>query len=162
MALGTTYEARLNAASPAASTTLPLCQLSAGASNGLIIHRIEITNESSTTSGAMALEFVRSTATAPGTLTTTAFPTNAATGYEALNDRDANAAATFQTAGFSGALTGTQYTLHRAGANILNGYLYLPVPEERYQIPAGGFFWVRLPTAPAATYNVSIVFSELG
>jgi hypothetical protein len=151
------YKSSLKLASPAGSATLPVLQIAAAATKPLIVQRLEITNESSVTSAVGIAELVRSTATAPGTLSLAAGriikldPSFAAAGF-ALTDT-----------GFSGALTGTQETIGRWGFNILNGFLYLPTPEEQFEIAAGGFLWVRLvPTVPTATYDVDVVVTELG
>ena len=47
-----------------------------------------------------------------------------------------------------------------------NGWLYLPVPEERYQVKAGGQdnFGFYFPTAPdaATTFSATVVWGEIG
>ncbi len=52
----------------------------------------------------------------------------------------------------------------REFVNYLNGWLYLPVPEERLRIAPSGRVALYLPTAPGASVNISagIVFGEYG
>lgn len=158
MAAPGTLVARLNVASPTASATLPALQLTLNANRTYHLLRVEITQETSTTSGAGAIEVVTSSAVAPGTLATVGGV------LTALNYTD-TLQATLQTSGFSGALTGTQVVVFRKAYNILSGYLYLPIPEERLIIQGNGtntkFLWLRLPVAPAATYNVELVAQEM-
>lgn len=52
--------------------------------------------------------------------------------------------------------------LWRDTVNMLNGWLYLPVPEERFFVPPSGRLAIDFPTAPSAvTVNAGIVFHEL-
>jgi len=46
--------------------------------------------------------------------------------------------------------------------NVLNGYLYLPVPEERIVVPPGCALSLDLPVAPfnASSLNAGITWSE--
>lgn len=41
--------------------------------------------------------------------------------------------------------------LYREGFNLLNGFLYVPVPEERIVVPPSGIIVLRLNVAPAAS-----------
>ena len=54
----------------------------------------------------------------------------------------------------------------RPGFHWQNGSLYLPVPEERYQLVSGGqdHFGFYFPTAPqaATTFSAQIVWGEVG
>jgi hypothetical protein len=48
--------------------------------------------------------------------------------------------------------------------NILNGWLWVPTPEERITVPAGGFLALKLPAAPGSAMNINagMVFAEVG
>lgn len=48
--------------------------------------------------------------------------------------------------------------------NILTGWLWVPVPEERITIPAGVIVALKLPTAPGASTTVTagFTFAEIG
>lgn len=52
----------------------------------------------------------------------------------------------------------------REFVNYLNGFLYLPTPEERIRIAPSGRLALYLPTAPGASVNITagITFAELG
>lgn len=151
------FVARLPATSLSSSTTLPVLQLAAATGKPLEIVRLEISQEGSTTSANAAVEMIYSTATAPGTLT-------AGNSVVAKNNPSSGAQGfTLTGSGFSGSLTGTQNVLKRQGWNVLNGYLYLPVPEERFEVPGGGFLWIRLPVLPASTtVDLEIAVIERG
>lgn len=70
------------------------------------------------------------------------------------------ASATGITASAEGSVTATVWA---EGFNIVNGILYLPVPEARYLIAgsAAGFVAVKFPSAPAsADYTTGIEWLE--
>lgn len=50
------------------------------------------------------------------------------------------------------------------GFHFQNGWLYLPVPEERIRIAGGDIMGIRFPVAPDAAMNIAcgMVFGELG
>ena len=72
----------------------------------------------------------------------------------------------------AGATAGINYTaegtlgdiLLRNTVNYLNGFLYLPVPEERLIVGPSGRFGIELPTAPGAavTITAGIIWGEIG
>lgn len=52
--------------------------------------------------------------------------------------------------------------LYRDGFNVLNGWLYLPVPEERITVTPGGIVATRFPIAVTSeTWEGGIVWREL-
>jgi len=53
--------------------------------------------------------------------------------------------------------------LMRSFVNYLNGFLYLPIPEERIIIQPSGRLSLYLPTAPGAAVTISagVIFAEL-
>jgi len=123
-------------------------------SKQLEIIRVEVTQVSSTTSAQTQVQLLRKTAAA----TVTSFT-------PLLMDPSFAAA----TAVGGTAATGTNATaegtdgdiLFRSGFNILNGFLWLPVPEERIKVPVNGFFAVKMPDAvTSGTYNVNVIFGE--
>lgn len=139
------FRIRLPATSLSSSTTLPVLVAAAAAGKPLEVTAIRITNESSTTSGNAAIELINSTTNGPGT---------PATGNALVSKMSPSSGAAGLTpygSGFTGAPTGTQNILYREGFNILNGHFYIPVPEERFEIPGGNYLWVRLPILPAST-----------
>lgn len=48
--------------------------------------------------------------------------------------------------------------------NVLNGWIYVPMPEDRIWIPRAGILGLRLATAPSAatTISAALVFGEVG
>jgi hypothetical protein len=64
----------------------------------------------------------------------------------------------------SSADSGGTYTNHFAmSPNQLNGYIYLPVPEERIIVPPATVWVARFATAPSSTagWNVTLVYEEV-
>jgi hypothetical protein len=54
-------------------------------------------------------------------------------------------------------------SLIREGFNILNGWLWVPTPEERIVVPPSGRVVLKFPVAPAsATWSAGLVVAELG
>lgn len=127
--------------------------------------RIEVTQSASVTSAMARLFF--STRDTAGTLTTTAVtPVNVELGGAAsgLSGNTSVIGAVARIGINSSADSGGTYTNHFANSfNVLNGFLYLPVPEERINIPASTVWCVRFATAPASTtgWNVALVFEEI-
>lgn len=131
----------------------------------LKILRVEVTQSGSTTSAMTRLVF--STRDTAGTLTTTSVtPTNlvvtgAASG---LSGNTSVIGGSARIGINSSADSGGTYTNHWAAApNQLNGYLYLPVPEERIIIPADIVWAVRFATAPANTagWDILVTYEEV-
>lgn len=146
------YSARVTQASWTGAKTL--VQIKAGASNPLEIIRVSVTQKGSTTSEQIQVQLLRKTAAATVTSLTPllldpAFPAAGAAGGTAATGYNASAEGTDGD------------VLLQEGFNILNGFLYLPVPEERIKVPAGGFFGVKFPDAVTSnTYNCEIIFKE--
>jgi len=131
----------------------------------LKILRAEVTQSGSSTSAQVRLLF--STRDTGGTLTMTAVtPANTSLGGPAsgLTGNTAPAGAVARIGINSSADSGGTYTNHFANApNQLNGYLYLPVPEERIIIPPSTVWCVRFAAAPTNTagWNILLTYEEL-
>lgn len=133
---------------------------------GLIeILRLEITQSGSTTSAMIRGEkFTRDTA---GTLTMTAVtPSNMVQGGAAggLTGNTAPAGGAGRIGGNSSADSGGTYTQRRPFAfNNLNGYLWVPTPEERLIVPPATVWGVRLLATPGTTtgWNIALDYREL-
>lgn len=54
--------------------------------------------------------------------------------------------------------------LHREGFNILNGFFYKPVPDERIIVPPSGILGIGFAVAPAAAITISagMIIREIG
>ena len=134
----------------AAITTL--IEFTAPATKSVLVTRAWISQRSNTTSAQQAVQILRrSTAS-----------TNVGTAL--TNPLDAGDTA------FGGTARALATVLGTAGAvlvpdsfNWQNGWLWLPVPEERIIVPGGGFLSLHLPVAPAAlTISCGFDVIELG
>jgi hypothetical protein len=141
------------------STAITVLQLKAGANNGFEIVRAQAGQRGSTTSVQEAIALVRKSAAA--TVTAAAAGTN-------LFFRDPNQAAASLTlstsgTGFTATAEGTDTDqVWEEGFNVLNGWLYLPVPEERIYVPPGGIIGLKFLTAPASqTWKFLMAIREL-
>lgn len=140
------------------STAITFLQLKAGANNGFVIIRASLTQYGSTTSAQEEIEIVRKSVAA--TVSTAVAGTT-------LFFRDPNQAAASLTLGTSA--TGVTATgegtdgdvILREGFNVLNGWMYIPVPEERIYVPPGGIIGLKFPTSPASqTWKQEVVIME--
>lgn len=147
------YEAHmLNIAVTGAIT---LVQVKAGADTSLVILRAWMSQENIDTTDQLRVQFVIKSAAA----TVTTFT-------PLLHRRNTGAA---KAVGGTAA-TGTNATVEGTDTDILNpdvpnqlnGWLYMPVPEERIIIAGGDIIGLKLPAAPAASTNITagIVFGE--
>src|SRR5690242_10842975 len=149
---------RQTVAIPNAITTI--LQIKAGAAKPIEILRAWASQVSSTTSTQVQIGLVR--LSVAGTVTAAV-----AADVKVTNPSD----------GASGVQLGTSATGYLATAegtvsdmtypdnfNILNGWLYLPVPEERIIVPGAGLLALKFLAAPGGAWNWSagIVFRELG
>lgn len=146
--LGNVYSASNSAT---VSTAITVMQLQAASGNPIVILRAWVTQESSTTSAQTGIQLLRKTATITG---------SGATEVK-LNPTSPTATA---TALHTATVEGTDGDiLVEEGFNILNGWLYLPVPEERPVVDPSGFIALKFSAAPSsATYDYGFVWMELG
>jgi hypothetical protein len=144
------------------STAITVIQLKAGANNGMEILRASATQHGSTTSAQESICLVRKSAAATVTAAVDATDTTAT-----ITRRDPNQAAASATLGTtatgitaSGEGTDANIVL-REGFNVLNGWMHLPVPEERTYVPPAGIIALKFLTAPASqTWDFEVVFQE--
>lgn len=157
MPYGDTYTVRHSAS---VSTAITVVQIAAGTAVPLLFLSGSATQRGSTTSAQEEMSFVRKTAAA--TVTAAVVGTH-------VFKRSPNAPSPSLQLGT--ALTGVIATvegtdgdiLWREAFNVLNGYKYLPVPEERIIVAGGGIIGLKFFTAPAAqnwSFQTSIM--ELG
>ena len=135
----------------AVSSSITLLQIVASASAGLEIVRAWASQDSSTSSVQNHIAILRKT----GSATVTACVVTP------LSPADAAALA---TAGGSATGEGTDgLTLIQDSFNILNGWLYLPVPEERIYVPPGSTIALKFMATPAtsASFVAGFVFREI-
>lgn len=136
------------------STAITIIQIKAGATNPLELIRVSVNQSDSTTSAQTGIRILRKTATATVTSFTPLIVQAAAA---------AAAAGGTSATGITATAEGTDGDiLIDEGFNALNGFLYLPVPEERILVPAAGFIALKFPVAPAsALWKAQIIFGEL-
>lgn len=165
--MGRVYTAHGEALDLGTGSVLIAMRTATGVSAASIVKiiRAEITQAGSATSAQVRLVF--STRNTAGTLTTTSVtPVNTVLGGPAsgLTGSTSVIGAAARIGINSSADSGGTYTDHYANApNQLNGYLYLPVPEERLIVPPDTVWCVRFATAPASTadWDVTLVFEEV-
>ena len=118
----------------------------------LIIDKIVLTQETQTSSEALAVQAHRASAAGAGTAIT---PKAIQSGYPAAGSTAHDAATTDSTA---------TDILVREGWNVLAPFVWHPTPEERMVISPGLFWAVRLDVAPAAsmTFSCVVSFREIG
>jgi len=146
--------------SRAVSTAITILQIKA-VSCSLEIVRAWVNQESSTVSAQTAIQLNRKITTAASvtSLTPLLLEPNGAAALAV-----GGAAATGRTATAEGT---DSDVLIREGFNVLNGWLYLPVPEERIVLSplsiATSTLGLKFPVAPPnVTYDYGIVFREIG
>lgn len=128
------------------------CLRITGPTNGLLrLIELHITNDADETSEMLPVSLYRASDNGTGT----------AAAYQNLeqNTQDsAGAIAGFSAAyNLSGATTKSPSTpIVREAINILSGFHYVPVPESRPIISAGGRLVARLETAPTNSLSLSV------
>jgi hypothetical protein len=146
-----------------ANQAVTLAFINPGTTATLEIIRVSVSQSSSTTSAMQRIQL---------NTQVTAFPTLTSATPQKTSTGDGNSVITGGTAGAAGTSginasaegAGTKTVLYSDSFNILNGWLWLPTPEERIVLPAGSSsgFGVHLPAAPSSTggWNVVVVFRE--
>jgi len=138
------------------STAITIIQIKAGANNPLEIIRAHISQKGSTTSVQEGIKIVRKSSAA----TVTSFtPLKLDPSVQA-----AGAVGSTSATGITGTAEGTDTdVLIQEGFNVLSGWTWLPVPEERIVVPVSGIIALKFTAAPASqTWNAYMVFRELG
>jgi hypothetical protein len=134
------------------STAITILELTADATGGFTLLRAWVQQSGSTTSATARIEILRKT----GSITGTATPPAAAP----LNP---NAAAWGGTVKWKATAEGTDgVVLYEEGFNVLNGWMYVPVPEERILAAPSGILALKFPAAPASqswTFGMTILQS---
>jgi hypothetical protein len=149
-------------------SVLVALQTAAGVAAGskIAIRRIEICQNATTTSAMCRL--VLSTRDTAGTLTTTSMtpqPLSPVTGpASGLSGNTSVIGGAGRIGINSSADTGGTYTNHYfANFNNLNGWLWIPTPQEVIEVPPSIVWCVRFATAPGTTtgWTVSLTYEEL-
>jgi hypothetical protein len=126
-------------------------EITAPSDSILIILRAWLTQDLSETSTMEVAEVIRKTAAGTGTSVT---PEPLDEGGQAFGG---TARRTMTAEGTVGDV------LYRESFNILNGWLWVPTPEERIVVAPSGIIGIRFPTAPTSiTVTSGFIFQELG
>lgn len=135
---------------------ITLLQLKAGASVTCEILRAAVSQSASTTSAQQRIQVLRKTAAA----TVTSFTPRAHDAGDAAAGSAGGTAAT----GILATAEGTDGNIIIDDVfNVLTGYLYLPVPEERIWLGAAAILGVKFPTSWTNTgVNGELIFREYG
>lgn len=136
------------------ATAITILQVKAGSKSPLELIRAGLSQKGSTTSAQESIQILRKTVGAAVTGATPALLNP--------NDPAAGAASSSTGTGYVATSEGTDSTiLLEDGFNVLNGWMFLPTPEERIYVPAGGILAMKFPTAPASqSWNAYMVFRE--
>lgn len=154
MATANTYSATTSKTTFATAQTI--LQIAAPSAKALEIVRVSVDQETSTTSAQLGIQLYRG-----GAAMTWTSPVNVTPGK--LNPSDAAAGATVTAWGTSASDGASPVVLYEDGFNVLSGFLYLPVPEERIAIAGASWFNVKLlGTVPSATWAVTVIYREIG
>jgi len=147
------YVVRQAITNPGAITLL---QIKAGASNPFKLLRAWVSQTPSTTSAQLDIQILRKS----GAATVTSFTPL----LLRPSDPAANAVGGASATGYTATGEGTDGDLLiQEGFNILNGYLYLPVPEERIVVPVAGIIGLKFAIAGGNfTFKCGMIFGELG
>lgn len=141
------------------STAITLLQVATHATRPVEVLRASLTQRGSATSVQEKIALIRKSAAA--TVTAAVVGTH----LLKLNPNDQSPSLQLGTAltGIVATVEGTNTDLTlEEGFNVLSGWLYLPVPEERISIPPAAFFAMTFITAPAAqSWYPEIVMREL-
>ncbi|MES1993141.1 MAG: hypothetical protein V4457_05945 [Pseudomonadota bacterium] len=141
------------------SSAITALQLKAGVNGPIEIMRASLTQSSITTSGQCLGGLIRKSAAATVTIAV------AGTNLKKLNPAAPTADASLGTAatGFTASAEGSDSDLTtQRGFNTLNGWEYLPIPEERMMVPQAGICGLKFLSSPtSATWVAEIAFREL-
>lgn len=131
------------------STAITILELTAPATRALEVLEVWV-DFATTSSAAQRVAILRKTAGITGTSVTPQAMT--ASSVASTGKRTATAEGT------DGAL------LYQRAVNVLNGFYWLPVPEQRIVVPPSGIVAIKFPAAPGSAVNVTagLVFAEIG
>lgn len=135
------------------ATAITVLELTAPSTGEIELYRAWCQQSSTTTSAMVRIELLRKS----GTITGTASP-------PAAVPTEVGMPATGATIKWKATGEGTDgVILIEEAYNLLNGWLWLPVPEERIKIPPSGVLGMKFPAAPtSASYTFGFVWREYG
>jgi hypothetical protein len=147
--LGLVYTSRQTATILTAITAI---QVVAAAAKPLVLIRGWMTESASATAAQAGIHLVRKSAA--GTAGAAVTPVK----------HNLSAAAASHTAGHQYSAEGTVTdTLDEEGFNVVNGWLYLPTPDEQVVVPGAGILGAQFAAAPATqTWRYGLTVVEIG
>ena len=140
----------------AVTGAITLVQIRSGSTSSCEVLKAWATQGSSTVSAQQRIQINRKTAA--GTVTS-------ATPAALTGGSPADAVGGTAATGTLATAEGTDSTVLISDVfNVLNGWLYVPIPEERIVVPPAGFIALKFPAASSSsiTYTAGIIFQELG
>jgi hypothetical protein len=141
------------------STAITAIQYKAGTNGPGEILRCAVTQSTTTTSSQVAAALLRKSAAATVTAAVAGTTLNKENPIAPTTDASLGTSATGITATVEG--TNGEQTIKR-GFNVLNGWEWLPTPEERMLVAQGGIVGVTFLSAPpSATWFAELTWREL-
>jgi len=143
------YVVRLDAT--AVTGAITLVEVSAPSTGSIVLLRAWCSQSSSTTATQLPIQIVRKSAVATGTPFTPL----------ALNENDGSAGS---TALVNATAEGTDANiLIKEDWEYLNGWLWVPTPDDRITVKASGIIALKFPVAPGAstTIQAGFIFGEV-
>lgn len=148
MFIGPVYGVNNGNAGVSISTAITVVQIKPGTNGPVEVLRASLSQSGNTTSTQVAGGLQRKSAAATVTIGVAGTNTTKGNPISPTADLSLGTAATGFTASAEG--TPTEYHVKR-GFNILNGFEWLPTPEERLLLPQSGFLGLTFFTAPPST-----------
>lgn len=136
----------------AVTGAITLVQIKVGASQVITILRAWVSQSNLGTSAMQRVQILRKTAAA----TVTSFTPILLDKGDAASGCAGGTSAT----GTNASVEGTDGdVLLETNFNVLNGFLHIPVPEDRFVVGPAGFIAIKLPGAPASSMTTSAGFT---
>ena len=139
------YDVLLQGASLTAAATA-IIELTAGAARSLLVTRATLSQQGNTTSAQQGVQLARQSTTGTNVTSPTITQTD-----------PSDVAATFTAKGVLTVMGTIGAVIYPDSFNWQNGWLYLPVPEERIAITGAAFAALRTTTTPPAQTISSVI-----
>jgi hypothetical protein len=128
------------------SATQDLLEITCPSTCGLVLLSFTVTQDTDEVSQQLPLAIFRNSAAGSGGSTLTPGVLDPGDTVTATCKRNVTTPGTRSPA----------VALWRQSMNLLNGWLYVPVPEERIQVPPSGIIAINLVTAPSGALPFSV------
>ena len=148
-----------------ANAAVTIIFINPGTTQSIAIKRIAISQAANATSAQQRVDFITQVTTFP---TVTAFTPKKTSLIDAVSVIAGGTAGAAGTCGINASAQGggAQTIIHSDSFNVLNGYLWVPTPDEVIVMNASASsgFGVQFPAAPGTLtgWNFSLTFQELG